>query len=132
MVRLPALRFKRSERRSEDELSSPATRDQEIIDSFKFIVKAVWLNDVSTRPDKNKTTSDRNVDVAQFVKDTLDVAKFENIPMKSLSKHDVEKVNRICTSFVYNAINTVAMSFTNYSKLAAYIYDFNGYPGFTY
>ena len=112
-----------------DGLSCPASRDQEIkeiTDSFKLVVKAVWLKDTTMQPDKNKTTSDRNVDVAQFVKDTLDVAKFENIPMKSLSKHDVEKVNRICTSFVYNAINAVAMSFTNYSKLAAYLHDFNG------
>ena len=122
-----ALRFKPLEQRSEE--WGKEYRDQEIkeiIDSFKLIVKAVWLKAMAMQPDKNKTTSDRSVDVAQFVKDTLDVAKFENIPMKSLSKHDVEKVNRICTSFVYNAINTVTMSFTNYSKLAAYLHDFNG------
>ena len=141
---LPALRFKHREQQlakvhptetHSDGLSSPATRYQEIkeiIDSFKFIVKAVWLKDMAMQPDKNKTTSDRSVDVAQFVKDTLDVAKFERIHMKSLSKHDVEKVNRICTSFVYNAISAVAMSFTNYTKLAAYIYDFNSDPVLTY
>ena len=130
----PALRLKRSERRSEDELSSPATCDQEIkeiIDSFKFIVKIAWLNDVSVQPDKNKTTGDRNVDVVQFVKDTMEKAQFGapsayGIYMESLNKHDAAKVNRICTSFVYNAINTVTMSFTNYSKLAAYLHDFNG------
>ena len=130
---LPALRFKRLEQRSEE--WGKEFRDQEIkeiIDSFKFIVKAVWLKDTAVQPDKNKTTGDRNVDVAQFVKDTLDVAKFERIHMKSLSKHDAAKVNRICITFVYNVINTVAMSFTNYSKLAAYLHDFNCDPGFTY
>ncbi len=128
----PALRFKRSEQRSEDELSSPATCDQEIkeiIDSFKFIVKIAWLNDVSVQPDKNKTTGDRNVDVVQFVKDTMEKAQFGapsayGIYMESLNKRDAAKVNRICITFVYNAINTVTMPFTNYTKLAAFIHDF--------
>lgn len=128
---LPALRFKRREQHSVDGLSGPATHDQEIIDSFKFVVKIAWLNDVSVEADKNKNTGDRNVDVAQFVKDTMEKARFGvpsayGIYMESLNKHDAAKVNRICMTFVYNLINTVTMSFTNYSQLAAYIHGFNG------
>ena len=130
-----ATRFKPLEQRSEE--WDKEYRDQEIkeiIDSFKFIVKAVWHEEMAVQPDKNKTTGDRSVDVAQFVKDTLEKVRFATprIYMKSLNEHGVEKVNRICTSFVYNAISAVAMSFISYYKLAAYIYDFNCDPGFTY